>query len=39
MFSCPVAETVIKFYGLEEDLRKNFQKSIELNSNSPFLAG
>jgi flavoprotein len=29
----------MKFYGLEEDLKKNFQKVfLELNSNSPFLA-
>ncbi len=40
VFLSKAAETVIKFYGLEEDLRKNFQKVyVELNSNSPFLAG
>ena len=33
------AETMLKFYRLEEDLRKNFAKvQVELNSNSPFLA-
>jgi len=40
VFLSKAAETVMKFYGLEEDLRKNFQKVyVELNSNSPFLAG
>jgi archaeoflavoprotein AfpA len=34
------AETMLKFYGLEADLRQNFGKVfVELNSNSPFLAG
>ena len=33
------AETVLKFYGLEDDLKQNFAKvSVELNSNAPFLA-
>jgi archaeoflavoprotein AfpA len=39
VFLSKAAETVMKFYGLEEDLRKNFPKVfLELNSNSPFLA-
>jgi archaeoflavoprotein AfpA len=39
VFLSKAAETVMKFYGLEEDLRKSFQKVyVELNSNSPFLA-
>jgi archaeoflavoprotein AfpA len=39
VFLSKAAETVMKFYGLEEDLKKNFQKVfVELNSNSPFLA-
>ena len=39
VFLSKAAETVMKFYGLEEDLKKNFQKVfLELNSNSPFLA-
>ena len=33
------AETVLKFYNLEGDLKQNFAKvSVELNSNAPFLA-
>ena len=33
------AETMLKFYRLEDDLRKNFSKvQVEINSNSPFLA-
>jgi archaeoflavoprotein AfpA len=33
------ADTVLKFYRLEEDLKKSFPKvQVELNSNSPFLA-
>ncbi|HUK85681.1 MAG TPA: archaeoflavoprotein AfpA [Candidatus Acidoferrum sp.] len=33
------ADTMLKFYGLEDDLRQNFSKvQVELNSNSPFLA-
>jgi len=40
VFLSKAAETVIKFYRLEEDLRKNFPKVlVELNANSPFLAG
>jgi archaeoflavoprotein AfpA len=34
------AETMLKFYRLDEDLRKSFDKVfVESNSNSPFLAG
>jgi archaeoflavoprotein AfpA len=33
------AETMLKFYRLEDDLRQNFSKvQVELNANSPFLA-
>jgi archaeoflavoprotein AfpA len=33
------ADTMLKFYKLEDDLRANFQKvQVELNANSPFLA-
>jgi archaeoflavoprotein AfpA len=33
------AETVVKFYKLEDTLKQNFAKvSVELNSNAPFLA-
>jgi len=33
------AETVLKFYNLEDTLKQNFAKvSVELNSNAPFLA-
>jgi len=33
------ADTMLKFYRLEDDLRQNFTKvQVELNSNSPFLA-
>ena len=33
------ADTMLKFYRLEDDLRENFPKvQVELNSNSPFLA-
>jgi archaeoflavoprotein AfpA len=33
------ADTMLKFYGLEEDIKKNFSKVlVELNANSPFLA-
>jgi archaeoflavoprotein AfpA len=40
VFLSKAAETVIKFYRLEEYLRKNFPKVfVELNANSPFLAG
>ncbi len=34
------AETMLKFYGLEEELKKSFAKvTVETNSNIPFLAG
>jgi archaeoflavoprotein AfpA len=34
------ADTMLKFYGLEDDLKKNFSKvTVEVNANSPFLAG
>ncbi len=34
------AETMLKFYRLDEELKKNFSKVwVEANSNSPFLAG
>ena len=34
------AETMLKFYRLDEELNKNFTKvAVESNSNSPFLAG
>jgi archaeoflavoprotein AfpA len=34
------ADVMLKFYRLDEDLKKSFAKvSVELNSNSPFLAG
>ncbi len=40
VFLSKAAETVLKFYRLEEDLKKNFSKVfVELNANSPFLAG
>jgi archaeoflavoprotein AfpA len=40
VFLSKAAETVMKFYGLEEDLRKSFQKVyVESHANSPFLAG
>jgi archaeoflavoprotein AfpA len=33
-------ETMLKFYRLDEELRNNFAKvTVEMNSNSPFLAG
>jgi archaeoflavoprotein AfpA len=39
VFLSKAAETVLKFYRLEDDLRQSFPKvTIELNSNSPFLA-
>jgi archaeoflavoprotein AfpA len=39
VFLSKAAETVLKFYRLENDLRQNFSKvRVELNSNSPFLA-
>jgi archaeoflavoprotein AfpA len=34
------ADTMLKFYGLEEEIKKNFVKVfLESNANSPFLAG
>lgn len=40
VFISKAADTMLKFYRLEEDLRKNFPKVyLELNANSPFLAG
>ena len=40
VFLSKAADTMLKFYRLEEDLHKNFPKVyLELNSNSPFLAG
>ena len=40
VFLSKAADTMLKFYHLEEDLHKNFPKVyLELNSNSPFLAG
>lgn len=39
VFLSKSADIVLKYYRLEEDLRKNFLKvRVELNSNSPFLA-
>ncbi len=40
VFLSKAADIMLKFYRLEEDLHKNFTKVyLELNSNSPFLAG
>jgi archaeoflavoprotein AfpA len=39
VFLSKAAEIVLKYYGLEDDVRKNFAKiTVELNSNAPFLA-
>ena len=39
VFLSKAADTMLKFYGLEAELRKNFAKvTLELNANSPFLA-
>jgi archaeoflavoprotein AfpA len=39
VFLSKAAETVLKFYRLEDELKQNFSKvQVELNSNSPFLA-
>jgi archaeoflavoprotein AfpA len=39
VFLSKAAEIVLKYYRLEDDLRKNFAKvRVELNSNTPFLA-
>ena len=39
VFLSKAADTVLKYYKLEDDLKQNFSKvRIELNSNAPFLA-
>jgi archaeoflavoprotein AfpA len=39
VFLSKAADTVLKYYRLEDDLKQNFSKvRIELNSNAPFLA-
>lgn len=39
VFLSKAAETMLKFYRLEDELKQNFEKvTVELNSNSPFLA-
>ena len=39
VFLSKAADTMLKFYGLQDDLKKTFSKvQVELNSNSPFLA-
>ena len=39
VFLSKAADIVLKYYNLETDLKQNFQKvSVELNSNTPFLA-
>lgn len=39
VFLSKAAETVLKYYKLEEKVRQNFQKvTVEVNANSPFLA-
>jgi archaeoflavoprotein AfpA len=39
VFLSKAADTVLKFYRLEDELRESFPKvSLEMNSNSPFLA-
>ena len=39
VFISKAADTVLKFYRLEDELKRNFPKvQVELNSNSPFLA-
>jgi archaeoflavoprotein AfpA len=39
VFLSKAAETVLKFYRLEDDLKQNFPKvTVEVNSNTPFLA-
>jgi len=39
VFLSKAAETVLKFYRLEDELKRNFAKvTVELNSNAPFLA-
>lgn len=40
VFVSKAAETMLKFYNLENQVKQNFQKyTVELNANSPFLAG
>jgi archaeoflavoprotein AfpA len=38
VFLSKAADTMLKFYRLEDDLKDNFKVTVELNSNSPFLA-
>jgi len=39
VFLSKAAETVLKFYRLEDELKRNFAKvTVEVNSNTPFLA-
>ena len=39
VFLSKAAETVLKFYRLEDDLKQNFARvTVEVNSNAPFLA-
>jgi len=39
VFLSKAADTVLKYYRLEDDLRQNFAKvTVEVNSNTPFLA-
>ena len=40
VFLSKAADTMLKFYRLDEELKKSFSKvSIEMNANAPFLAG
>jgi archaeoflavoprotein AfpA len=40
VFASKAAETMLKFYNIENQVKQNFQKyTVELNANSPFLAG
>lgn len=38
VFISKAGETVLKFYGLENEVKENFKVMVEMNSNSPFLA-
>jgi archaeoflavoprotein AfpA len=39
VFASKAAETVLKYYQLEEEVKKNFAKyAVEVNANAPFLA-
>jgi archaeoflavoprotein AfpA len=39
VFISKAADTVLKYYGLERELKQNFAKvTVEINSNAPFLA-